>query len=530
VTTGFEFLASLPAIAPEVGLTILAVVVLFLDIRLPESQRRNLAIVTGVGMFATAILYLLLWFPVPIASAPADAIIGVTTPAGLGAYEGLYWGGMMRHDSLAQIFKVMVLCAGALTALMAIDTKNLGRKGEFYLIIIVSSLGGCLIAGASDLIMLFLGLETMTIPLYVLAAFNRNDKRSPESGMKYFLFGSFASAILLYGLSLLYGFTGSTSFAGIAASLQSDTMGNNGFAVLVALTLIIVGFGFKISAAPFHFWTPDVYEGAPTPVTAFLSVSSKAASFALLLRFLIAVFPSGLVIGGVVIPDFWVNLVAALAVISMILGNVVALAQRNIKRMLAYSSIAQAGYTLIGIAALGTIPMTGDASVQTIAQNSVAAISFYMFMYTFTNILAFAVVVIFSEATGSEDIKDLAGLSRRNPWLALTMTIGLLSLAGVPPAAGFFGKFFLFQAAVQAGLVWLALLGVLMSIVALYYYLTVVKVMYVDRGVDEDKPIVISTPVAWVLGLSALAVVLLGTVLVTPVFDWALLGFMSMVS
>lgn len=517
LTTGFDFLASLPAIAPEVGLTILAIVILFLDLRLPESQRRNLAIVTGVGMFATAILYLLLWFPVPIGGMPGDITVGVTTPDGLGAFEGLYWGGMLRHDSLAQIFKVMVLCAGALTALMAIDTRNLGRKGEFYLIIIVSSLGGCLIAGASDLIMVFLGLETMTIPLYVLAAFNRSDKRSAESGMKYFLFGSFASAILLYGLSLLYGFTGHTNLVAIADFLRSDAFGSNPFAVLVALTLIIVGFGFKISAAPFHFWTPDVYEGAPTAVTAFLSVSSKAASFALLLRFLVAVFPAGLVIGGVTIPDFWANLVAALAVISMILGNVVALAQRNIKRMLAYSSIAQAGYTLIGIAALQGAPET-----------SVAAISFYMFMYTFTNILTFAVVVIFSEATGSEEIRDLAGLSRRSPWLALTMTIGLLSLAGVPPAAGFFGKFFLFQAAVQANLIWLAVLGVLMSIVALYYYLTVVKVMYVDQGVDEDKPIAVSRPVAWVLGLTTVAVVLLGTFGVTPVFDWALRGFPSL--
>lgn len=517
MNSGFDFLASLPAIAPEVGLTILAVVVLFLDLRLQESQRRNLAIVTGVGMFAMAILYLLLWFPVPISAAPAGAIIGVTTPDGLGAFEGMYWGGMIRHDSLAQIFKVMVLCAGALTALMSADTKNLGRKGEFYLIIIVSSLGGCLIAGATDLIMVFLGLETMTIPLYVLAAFNRDDKRSPESGMKYFLFGSFASAILLYGLSLLYGFAGTTSLPAIATYLNSEAFGAHPFAVLVSLTLIIVGFGFKISAAPFHFWTPDVYEGAPTPVTAFLSVSSKAASFALLLRFLILVFPAGLDIGGVTIPDFWAQLVSALAVISMLLGNIVALAQRNIKRMLAYSSIAQAGYTLIGIAALQGAPET-----------SVAAISFYMFMYTFTNILTFAVVVIFSEATGSEEIKDLAGLSRRSPWLALMMTIGLLSLGGVPPAAGFFGKFFLFQAAVEAGLVWMAILGVLMSIVALYYYLTVVKVMYVDHGVDEDKPIQFSRPVAWVLGLSALAVVLLGTFLVTPVFDWALRGFPSL--
>jgi NADH-quinone oxidoreductase subunit N len=498
----FDFLKNLSVIAPEVGLTIMAVVILLLDLRLPQSQSRNLAIVTGVGLFATALLYLLLWFPT----------VGV--PQTLGTEQGVYWGGMIRHDSLAQIFKVMVLCAGALTALMAVEAKGLGNRGEFYLIVVVSTLGGCLIAGANDLIMVFLGLETMTIPLYVLAAFRRDDQRSPESGMKYFLFGSFASAILLYGLSFLYGFTGSTSLDAIATYLGSDAFTANAFPVLVAMLLVIVGFGFKISAAPFHFWTPDVYEGAPTAVTAFLSVGSKAASFAMLTRFLMAVFPAGLVINGIAIPDFWVNLVLVLAVISMLLGNVIALAQKNIKRMLAYSSIAQAGYTLVGVAAMQAAP-----------ENSVAAISFYMLMYTFTNLLVFAVIVLFGEATGSEQISDLAGLSRRNPWLALTMTIGLLSLAGVPPAAGFFGKFFIIQAAVQADLVWAAIVIVLASIVSLYYYLYVIKVMYVDHGVDEDKPILVSQPVAWVLGLATLAVILLGTFATQPIFEWALRGF-----
>jgi NADH-quinone oxidoreductase subunit N len=497
----FNFLQSLPAIAPEVGLTIMAIVVLALDLYLPESQRRNIAIVTGIGLLATALLYLLLWFPTN------------GEPTGLGAAAGLYWGGMVRHDTLAQIFKVMVLCAGALTALMTIDVRGLGRKGEFYLIVIVSTLGGCLIAGASDLIMVFLGLETMTIPLYVLAAFRRDDQRSPESGMKYLLFGSFASAILLYGLSLLYGFTGQTNLQAIAAYLGSDAFSANAFPVLLAMTLIVVGFGFKISAAPFHFWTPDVYEGAPTPVAAFLSVASKAASFALVVRFLVEVFPNGLIIGGQAIPNFWGNLVIVLAVVSMTLGNVIALAQKNIKRLLAYSSIAQAGYTLIGVAALQAAPDTATA-----------AIGFYMLMYTFTNLLAFAVIVLFSEATGSETVADLAGLSHRAPWLALTLTIALLSLAGVPPAAGFFGKFFLFQAAVEANLTWLAMVGVLNAIIGLYYYLYIVKVMYVDHSPDEDKPIPVSRTLAWVVGAATIVVILLGTFGVQPVFNWALQG------
>jgi NADH-quinone oxidoreductase subunit N len=494
----FNFLQSLPAIAPEIGLMVMAVVVLALDLWLPESQRRGIAIVTGVGLLGTAAAYFLLWGPT---LHPETA--------------GMFWGGTIHHDALSEIFMVMILIAAAITSLMTVDVEGLSRKGEFYLVIIVSSLGACLMSGASDLIMVFLALETTTIPLYILAAFNRKDSRSSESGMKYFLFGSFASAILLYGLSLLYGFSGQTNLYEIAKYLTSTSFSTNAVPVLVSIALIVAGFGFKISAAPFHFWTPDVYEGAPTPVTAFLSVASKAASFALLVRFFVAVFPGTVVINGQEIQSFWTQLAAALAVISMTLGNIVALAQKNIKRLLAYSSIAQAGYTLVGVAALSSVAGQNQA---------VAAIAFYMFMYTFTNLLAFGVIILFTNTTGSETIADLAGLSRRNPMLALAMTIALLSLAGIPPAAGFFGKFFLFQAAVQSGLVWLAIVGVMNSIVALYYYLVVIKVMYVDRSADEDKPIKVSQTYIWVLGATAIVVVLLGTFLATPIFEWAQRG------
>jgi NADH-quinone oxidoreductase subunit N len=503
--TEFNFLQSLPAVAPEVGLTILSIVVLFLDVYLPESRRRNIALVSGIGLAALAITPLI-WSP----AAPGDA-----------AYveNALYFGGMVRHDTLAQIFKVMVLAASSLTCFMAIDVAEIGRKGEFYLIVIVSTLGACLLSSAADLIMLFLALETITIPLYILAAFKRNDLKSSESGMKYFLFGSFASAILLFGLSLLYGFTGQTNLYRIAEFLNTSQFISSPVPVLGAMVLIVVGFGFKISAAPFHFWTPDVYEGAPTPVTAYISVASKAASFALLIRFFIAVFPESLVVEGVVVQNFWVQLVGILAVISMTVGNVVALAQKNIKRMLAYSSIAQAGYTLIGVAA-----------IQSQSEQGVAAVGFYMFMYTFTNLLAFAVIVLFAEATGSETIADLGGLNRRNPWLALMLTIALLSLAGIPPAAGFFGKFYLFTAAVEANLVWLAIIGVLNSIVALYYYLVVIKVMYVDHSPYEEQAIPLSRPYAWVLGVSALAVILIGTIGAQVIFDWAARGALSLFS
>ena len=504
--TEFDFLASLPSIAPEIGLAVLAIIVLFLDVYLPESQRRTIAYVTAVGLALLAITPLI-WAP------PA--------PDSAGAAENLlYWGGMVRHDMLSQIFKVMVLLAGALSALMAIDMKTLGRRGEYYLIIVVSTLGATLVSSAADLIMVFLGLETLTIPLYILAAFKRDDSRSAESGMKYFLFGSFASALMLFGLSILYGFTGQTNLYAIAGEI-SATLSSAPIPVLTAMVLIIVGFGFKIGAVPFHFWTPDMYEGAPTPVVAFVSVASKAASFALLVRFLIAVFPETLVLGGQPMQAFWVQLTAAMATISMILGNVLALSQRNIKRLLAYSSIAQAGYTLIGVAALQASTPDGQAQ-------AVASVGFYLFMYVFTNILAFAVVVLFSEATGSETIADLAGLNRRSPWLALTMTIALLSLGGIPPAAGFFGKFFLFNAAVKADLTWLAIVGVLNSIVALYYYLIVIKVMYVDRSEDEDKPIPMSAAYGWVLGIPTVLVILLGTFGAPFVFNWAAQGAMSL--
>ncbi len=491
----FDFLAQLPAVLPEIGLMFLAVVVLFADVYGSPSTRRNVVFISAIGMAVLAIVPLLF----------------VPDPA---TYENgvVLWGGMVNYDPLAQIFKVMLLLAGAITSLMAIADEGVGDKGEFYLIILIATLGGVMMSSANDLIMVFVALETLSIPLYMLASFKRNELKSVEGGLKYFLYGSFASAIMLFGFSLLYGFAGTTSLEGIATAMSG--MGDGIVAVMVALVMVIVGFGFKISAVPFHFWTPDVYEGAPTPVTAFVSVSSKAASFALMVRFMAEVFPVDVVVGGVVIQDFWVSLLVVLSILSMTLGNVVALRQSNIKRLLAYSSIAQAGYTLMGVVSL-------QATDQSFA---VASVSFYMFMYIFTNLLAFGGLILFISVTGKEEIKDLAGLNRRSPWLALAITLALLSLAGIPPAAGFFGKFFLFQATVNANLVGLALIAVVNAIIALYYYLVVIKVMYVDVGPDDDKPINIPRSYAWALGITTIVVVLLGTIAVTPIYDWAALG------
>ena len=492
----FDLWAQLPSVLPEIGLTVLAVVVLFADIYGSIATRRNVVYVSAVGMALLA-LAPLIWQPDPA------------------LYENgaLLWGGMVNYDPLSQIFKVMLLLAGAVTCLMAAGDKGVGDKGEFYLIVIVATLGGLMMSSAADLILVFVALETLSIPLYMLASFRRGDQRSAESGMKYFLYGAFASAVMLFGFSLLYGFAGTTNLAGIADAM-SGGLGDGVVAAMSALVMVVVGFGFKISAVPFHFWTPDVYEGAPTPVTAFVSVSSKAASFALLLRFLTAVFPADLAVAGVVIQDFWVNLLVVVSIVSMTLGNVVALRQSNIKRLLAYSSIAQAGYTLIGVAALGG---ANDSL-------AVASVSYYMFMYIFTNLLVFGAVILFIAKTDTEEISDMAGLNRRSPWLALFITIGLLSLGGIPPAAGFFGKFFLFQAAVNSNLVGLALIAVTNAIIALYYYLVVIKVMYVDVGPDDDLPIGIPRVYGWSLGITAFIVILLGTVAVTPIYNWAALG------
>jgi len=478
-----DWAASLLAILPEILLTILAVVVLALDAIWPESRRRKLGVITALALFGIALIML-------IFSAPPEGELA----------DQLLLGGMIRYDILTQIFRTMVLIASALTCLISVDFARLGRRGEYYALIIIATIGASLMSASADLIMAFVALETTSISLYMLAGFLRGDERSAESGLKYFLFGAFASAIMLYGLSLLYGFTGQTNIYLLAEGLTSGRIGD--LPVLVAMIMIAVGFGFKVSVVPFHFWTPDVYEGAPTPITAYISVASKAASFALLMRFFMAVFPS--------YDAVWVQMLAVSSALTMTLGNVLALAQKNIKRMLAYSSIAQAGYALMGVVAIS-------------AQNGagMAAVTFYMFMYTLTNLGAFGVVVLTSRATGSEAIADMAGLSRRSPALALAMTVPLLSLGGIPPAAGFFGKFFLFNAAVDANFVWLALVGVINAIVALYYYLMVVKVMYVDRSADEEKPIAISASYRWALALSAFGILFLG-VIASPVYNWAL--------
>ncbi len=467
----------LMAILPELLLLGLAMVVLAADVIWRPSQRRFLAWLTAGGM--TAILVLALIFSRPDAS------------------QGLILGGMLRHDWMAFAFKLLFLFAGAVTALISLDFPGVGERGEYFALLAVATLGMSLMASAADLIMLYLAIETTSIPLYILAGFIKVDDKSTESGIKYFLFGAMASTVMLYGFSLIFGFAGETNLYALAGKLAAGQV--SPWVIIGAAVLVLVGLAFKISAVPFHFWAPDVYEGAPTPITAFVSTASKAAGFAVLLRVMLAVFPQ--------VEAEWTAIVAAMAVATMTLGNLIALAQKNIKRLLAYSSIAHAGYAMIGLVAISQL---GSASVL-----------FYLIAYVVTNLAAFGVVVLFARAAGSDEIADYAGLSRRSPGLALALMVAILSLAGMPPLAGFVAKVYVFAAAVQTGLVWLAFVGVLNSIIGLYYYLVVLKVVYLYRSEDEDKPIAVPRGAALGLAVCLAAILIIG-VLSGPWLDWSL--------
>jgi NADH-quinone oxidoreductase subunit N len=472
---------TLLVILPEILLVALAGLVMALDILWPASRRRAIGLITAGGFAVIAVVTLIF--------------------SRNGADNPLIFGGMIRDDGVAFFFRLLFIFSGMIVSLLSVDSPGVGGKGEYYALVIGAVIGMNFMASAADLIMVYLSVETTSIALYLLAGFLRDDDKSAESGLKYFLFGAFTSTIMLYGFSLLFGFTGKTNLYELSPALLAGNV--PALPVLVALLLVLAGFGFKVSMVPFHFWSPDVYEGAPTPITAFISVASKAAGFAVLVRVLLAAFPD--------VQGYWSPLMAVVAVFTMTIGNTLALAQRNIKRMLAYSSIAQAGYALIGLATV---------SSPAVAASGVAATIFYLLMYTVTNLITFGVIVLASRVIGSDEIADYAGLSRRSPGLALAFLVGFLSLGGMPPFAGFFAKFFIFVAAVQAGLIWLAVIGVLNSIVGLYYYLTVLKVVYLYRSERDSEQIPVPRAYALALGLCAFGVILIGTI-ATPWFTWA---------
>jgi NADH-quinone oxidoreductase subunit N len=456
------------AILPEILLVVLALFIIALDLFLSEQRKGSLGWIVASGLGLILVLGL-------IFSRPTTQDIR------------LMWGGMLSQDWLGFTFRMLFLFAAAMTALFSMNLPQLGKRGEYYVLMLASTLGMMLMSASADLIMLYLAIETTSIPLYVLAGFLTKDDKSTESGFKYLLFGAMTSAIMLYGFSLLYGFLGTTNLYELAQNVQQGMVSTA--TLMGVIFLVLVGFGFKVSAVPFHFWAPDVYEGAPTPIAGFLSTASKAAGFAVLLRVFLAVFPS--------LAPYWGAIVAALATATMTLGNLLALTQKNIKRLLAYSSIAHAGYAMIGLVAISYLGTSG--------------VVFYLIVYVITNLAAFGIVGVVGRINGNDEIASYAGLSRRAPGLALAMLVAFLSLAGMPPFGGFIAKFVVFAAAVNANLIWLAVVGVLNSIIGLYYYLTVLKYVYLYRSEDENVPLPV--PPAYMIGLMVLClgIILIGT-------------------
>ncbi len=386
--------------------------------------------------------------------------------------------GMAVSDAYTAFFRLVILSATALGLLVAMNWLDAHgeQQGEYNGLLILAAIGMTLMAAATHLITVFVALELLSLSLYILAGFERERATSGEAALKYLLLGAFSSAIFLFGIGLVFAATGALDFAGIAQAASFSPL------FLVGLALMMVGFGFKVAAVPFHMWTPDVYQGAPTPITAFMSVAAKAAGFAAFLRLFVGVLG--------VEKTVWVPALAALAVLTMTVGNLMALRQVSLKRMLAYSSIAHAGYIMVGLTAANT---TG-----------VAAVLFYLFAYAFMNLGAFAVVIALEkQGSGDVQLSEIRGLSRNHPLLAAAMAVFMFSLTGIPPFAGFFGKFYLFQAAVQANLTWLAIVGVINSAISAYYYLNVLVQMYMSK---EEKPPML----AWrpVLGLATLVAAL----------------------
>jgi NADH-quinone oxidoreductase subunit N len=431
---------------------------------------------------------LITWLAVAALAAACFLVPGVRDSGGLA------FGGLFIADSFAAFSKILVYAGAAVSALAALSWFGRDRdfRAEYPVLIIFSSIGMGMMVSAGDLLTLYVGLELQSLAAYVLAAFQRSDDRSSEAGLKYFVLGALASGLLLYGISLLYGFTGTTLFEGIAVKLGDGISTGE----LFGIVFVLAGIAFKVSAVPFHMWTPDVYEGAPTPVTAFFASAPKVAAMALLTR--IAIDGMGPAI------DAWRQIIIFSALASTILGGVAAIGQPNVKRLLAYSSINNVGFALIGLAAGG---LAGAASVL-----------FYMAVYMVMSLGAFLVVLRMRDSEGRsvEAIASLSGLSRTRPGLALAMAIFMFSLAGIPPLLGFWPKFYVFQAAVQADLTWLAAVGIATSVIGAYYYIKIVKIMYFDAAAPAYERVP-DRVVSGLILVSALLVSPLGYLLIGPI-------------
>jgi NAD(P)H-quinone oxidoreductase subunit 2 len=461
-------------ILPEGIVIITLMTILIGDLIFGRSSSRWLPYVAMFGLFNSIVALFFQW------NNP-NAI------AFLGSFSG---------DNLSIVFRGIVVISALVTIPMSI--RYIEQSGtslaEFMAIMLTATTGGMFLCGANELTMVFISLEMLSISSYLMTGYMKRDPRSNEAALKYLLIGAASSAIFLYGMSLLYGLSGGETNLNIIATKINAINGIQSLGLAISLVFIIAGIAFKISAVPFHQWTPDVYEGSPTPVVAFLSVGSKAAGFALAIRLLVTAFGS--------MTEQWHFIFTALAILSMVLGNVVALAQTSIKRMLAYSSIAQAGFVMIGL-------ITGT-------DNGYSSMIFYLFIYLFMNLGAFTCIILFSLRTGTDQISEYAGLYQKDPLLTLCLSICLLSLGGIPPMAGFFGKIYLFWAGWQAGLYGLVILGLITSVISIYYYIRVVKMMVVKEPQEMSESVKNYPTINWKLaGMRPLQVSLIFATIVT---------------
>ncbi|HLJ45301.1 MAG TPA: NADH-quinone oxidoreductase subunit N [Bryobacteraceae bacterium] len=467
---------------PEIILSIAGTIIMVLQVLMPEEKPKS-----ALGHLSLAALIFALW----------GSIVAY-------GHTGTAFSSMIIVDGYATFFRVLVICVGILSVLCSYQylTRERANQGEYYALLLFSVVGQCVMSAANELIMIFIGLEISSIATYILAGYLRDDKRNNEAALKYFLLGSFATAFLLYGIAWIYGVTGTTNLPQIYTKLSAQSaLPSNGILIGTAAALMFVGFAFKVSAAPFQIWAPDVYQGAPAPVTLFMSAGPKAAAFAVFVRVFMTAFEP--------VATRWEPFVWSSALATMFIGNFAALIQTNIKRLLAYSSIAHAGYIMVAIAAHNQI--------------GTAAVMFYLAAYALMNIGAFAVVTHFSrQGERYVNVDDLAGLGWKQPVTAALFSIFLLSLIGVPLTGGFFGKFYIFKAALDAHLIWLSVLGLLNSAVGAYYYLRIIVVMYMNEPGEATASLQpLSAGVKTALWASALGTLLLG------IFPSVLLNFLN---
>lgn len=456
---------NLQLLSPQIFLFLWAILLFILDFFCKE-KKQNLAYVALLGIVLTIVLVLT-------------------------SQKGALFDGIFQADSFSAFFNLIFLLTGFLTIASSIEfTRGLrSNQGEYFGLIFLSLVGMMFLASSGELLTLYVSLELTIIPLFVLASYRKDDLKSTEAGLKYLILGAISSALLLFGISLIYGLSGTTFLTEVRNVLVIRFLsgGEIGAALVLGFVFMIAGFGFKLALVPFHVWVPDVYEGAPTPITAFLSVASKAAGIVAFLRVFFHSF--------LIFQVDWVLLMATLAALAMILGNIIALLQTNIKRMLAYSSIAQIGYILLGVVAA--------------TSRGVSSVAFYTLVYLFANMGAFITAIAFSHNTGSDQIKDYAGLSRRSPALAAMMAVFMLSLVGIPPLAGFVGKYYLFSAAIEQRYIWLVVVAILTSVISLYYYLGVVRQMYFQASTDEN-PVAATWTLKMALVICVIGVLLFG--------------------